>query len=113
VSLGDLDIKEVILKIFYVLEVILEDIPQFNEIVGYLWAFAASKDWHANVVTLTSKLKLTLTDLFKILTPLDEGLVLSKDGAVCVQSRVLSRTVLLNETLNLETDSFPLLAAGN
>jgi hypothetical protein len=60
--LGDLNIKEVILEVLYVLKVFLEEHFQLSQILSNFRAFGASEYWHKNLGAFSSKLELTFTD---------------------------------------------------
>jgi hypothetical protein len=107
------NIKEIVAKILDVLKVLLKDAFKLLEALFDFGTFSTTKDRHANLRALSSKLKLTLTNLLQVFASLNEGFILSKDCLISVKSPSLSRGILLNEALHLEADNFPFFAASN
>jgi hypothetical protein len=95
------DIKEIVVEILDVLQVLLEDALEFLKVLGNFWTLSSSENGHANLGALSCELKLTLTDFFEVLAPLDESLILSENCFIVIKRPTLSGGVLLDKTLHL------------
>jgi hypothetical protein len=74
---------------------------------------STTKDGHLLVLALASKLELALANLHELFAPLNESLILSKDGLILIKVPSWLRGVLLNHFLMMQANDFPLLTALN
>ena len=96
---SDLDIQDIIIEVFDVLEVLCEHSLELIQVLSVFWTLGTSKDRHALCSTLPCELELSLTNLIQVFAPLNESLVLCKDGLVGVKLPTLSRRVLFDHFL--------------
>lgn len=109
----DLDVQDIIVEIFNVLQMFQEHALKVKKILGVLWSFDTSEDRHNLISTFPGELKLAFANLQEVFASLDKGLVLGKDRLISIKDPILSWWVLLNQLLILEADVFPFFAALN
>ena len=98
---GDFNIKNIIIKILNVFKILREHSLKFQKVLGVLWSFGATKDWHDLVGSFSCELKLTLADFHQVLASLDEGFVLSEDGLIGIEVPILFGGVFLINFMHL------------
>jgi len=113
VPLGYFYIKNIIVEVLDVLQVLNELALEFEEILSVLRTLDTSKDWHHEVVSLSGELELSLANLHEIFASLDEGFVFSEDSIILVEVPSWLRGVLLELLLAVNANILPLLAAIN
>lgn len=79
---GDLHIQDIVFEVLDVLEMLGKHSLQFIQVLCIFRSLGATKHWHALLLALSGKLKLTFADLQQVFTSLNESFVLSKDGLI-------------------------------
>jgi hypothetical protein len=113
VPLGNLDIKNIIVQVLDVLQVLNELSLELQEVLSILRTLNTSKYWHHEVISFSCELELTLADFHEVFASLNEGFILSKDSVVLVEVPSWLGGVLLKHLLAVDADVLPLLAAIN
>jgi len=86
----DLDVQDIIVEIFNVLQMFQEHALKVKKILGVLWSFDTSEDRHNLISTFPGELKLAFANLQEVFASLDKGLVLGKDRLIGIKDPILS-----------------------
>lgn len=111
--LGNLDVKNIIVQVLDVLQVLYELSLELQEVLSVLRTLNTSEYWHHEVISLSCELELTLADFHEVFASLNEGFILSEDSVVLVEVPSWLGGVLLKHLLAVDADVLPLLAAIN
>jgi hypothetical protein len=113
VPLGNLDVKNIIVQVLDVLQVLNELSLELQQVLSVLRTLNTSEYWHHEVISLSCELELTLADFHEVFASLNEGFILSEDSVVLVEVPSWLGGVLLKHLLAVDADVLPLLAAIN
>lgn len=81
----DLHVQDIVLEVLDVLQVFGELFLKLKKVLSVSVTHDATELWHHLLGPFSGKLKLTLAYLHQVSAPLNERLILSKDGVIVVE----------------------------